>query len=694
MGPLCTLLLFAAAAPGQFELNGDRDPILAPFSLILLLPPIGRAVWSIAVRRPVVTGRLDQRLLGTDLLLLGVALLQGEDGTRSPVVLLVYASACALGLMFGARRIAPAVAIACAALVLAFFVGAIEGGWLGLLVTLAGLIAFALVPSSAVSRVQIQASEDRRRLDAIENAARDLGQDSARRQQQVRQADYTPEAVEADLEAMGERIQQWLWDICRTLVNGTGAERCLAYRPAAEGGELHLSAHSAEPGEVVRNVLAREGVFGVVLKTGEPLMMSTVKQPYAGLVYCEGEPGIGSLLVVPLLMDRQLWGVLVLDAPEPERITQRDRTIVEGVAPLLLLLLDQLADLTAYRKGSSEHKMLHDISQALAEQESLESVAGILVDRSREMVGAAGGALALLDRDAAPHVVAASGFSHDPTGLLFPFDATTSLVAQCIRYGRAIARSRLHREKRPPLLFGMDYGPSAAVSDLLLVPLLKPGSADEERTCIGALALCRSDDRPFAEDDRDRVELLTHQAAAHIRAIGLLEETRSQAATDGLTGLPNRRSFVERLDEMLQRSGRFGTPVSLLMLDVDHFKHVNDTYGHPVGDQVLRKLAELLHGSVRDAVDLAARFGGEEFTVLLENTSHEGAVKMADRLREALAAETFVHVEGSNTVPFQVTMSLGVATASVAEDPQALIERADQALYRAKEGGRNRVESG
>ncbi len=694
LGPLCTLLLFAAVALGQFELNGDRDPLLAPFSLILLLPPIGRTVWSIVVRRPVVTGRLDQRLLGADLLLLAVALLQGEEGTRSPVVFLLYAAACGLGLMFGARRVAPAVVLAAVALLGGFAIGAVEGGLLGLLVTTLGLVAFAFVPPSAVSRAQTQASEARRRLETIENAARDLGEDSARRQQQVRQADYTPEAVEADLHAMGERIQQWLWDICRTLVSGTGAERCLAYRPAAEGGELHLAAHSADPGEVARSVLAREGVFGVVLKTGESLMMSTVKQPYAGLAYAEGDPPVGSLLVVPLLMHQQLWGVLVLDAPEPERITPRDRTLVEGVAPLLLLLLDQLADLTAYRKGSSEHKLLHDISQALAEQESLDAVARILVDRSRGMVDAAGGALALLDRDATPHVVFGSGFTRDPTGLIFPFDSTTSLLAQCIRYGRAISRSALHREKRPPMLFGPEYGPSAAVSDLLLVPLLEPGSADEERRCIGALALCRSDDRPFAEDDRDRVEMLTHQAAAHIRAIGLLEDTRSQAATDGLTGLPNRRSFVERLDEMLQRAERFGTPVSLLMLDVDHFKHVNDTYGHPVGDQVLRKLAELLAGSVRDAVDMAARFGGEEFAVLLENTAQDGAVKMADRLREALAAETFVHVEGSNTIPFQVTMSLGVATTNGPEDPHTLVDRADQALYRAKEGGRNRVEAG
>ncbi len=439
---------------------------------------------------------------------------------------------------------------------------------------------------------------------------------------------------------------------------------------------------------------AREGVFGVVLKTGQPLMMPTVKQPYAGLVYCDGEEPVGSLLVVPLLMEEQLWGVLVLDARDDDQLTPRDRAIVEGVVPLLLSLLDQLAALTAYRRGSSEQRMLHETSQALAEQSSLDDLARILVEHSLRLVDGRAGALVLLDRKVEPAVVAGSGFERDPTGLVFPFDSTTSLVAQCIRYEQAITRAGLDQERKQPMLFGEDHGPIQGVSDLMLVPLLRPASEDDERTGIGALVLCRRGDRPFGKDDQERVGMLVHQAAAHVLNIRLLEESRSQAATDGLTGLPNRRSFVDRLDEMLQRSARFDTPVSLLMLDVDHFKRVNDTYGHPVGDQVLRKLSELLRNSVRDAVDMASRFGGEEFAVLLENTSHDGAANLAERLREALAAETFVHVEGSNTIPFQVTMSIGVATANGGCEPAALVERADQALYQAKESGRDRVVSG
>ena len=692
LGPACIALLYLATATGQFD--GTSDRLTFPFSLLLLLPPVVRSVASVAMGRPVVTGRLDQRLIGTDLLLLCVALLQSSEGTRSPVALALYAAACGLGLTFGARRIALALALAASALVLAFVWGAVAGGPVGLVAVLLGLIGFAVGPAAVATRARREATDIRRRLNAIEREARTLGKDSVQRQAQVRHASFAPEAVEAELQAMGTRVERWLWEICRTLVSGTGADRCLAYRPAPEGGELQLAAHSPDPGQVAPAVRAREGVFGVVLKTGGTLMMTTVKQPYGGLVYARDEEPIGSLMAVPLLMGEQVWGVLVLDARHPEALTSRDRALVEGIAPLLLSLLDQLADLTAYRRGSGEDKMLHDTSRALAEQESLGAVAQILVERTLHVVGAEAGALALLDRAASPHVVHAVGFDRDPSGLIFPFDRTTSLVAQSIRYEQTIALSALGRDRRPAQLFGDAYGVSDGFSDVMVMPLLRPGSEGEERTGIGAMVLCRKGDRPFSGSDQARVEMLGHQAAAHILNIRLLEESRSQAATDGLTGLPNRRAFVEKLDEMLQRSARFGTPVSLLMIDVDHFKKVNDTYGHPVGDQVLRKLAEILRNSARDAVDMAARYGGEEFAVLLENTPHDGAQNLAERLRQALADETFVHVEGSNTIPFQVTMSVGLASVGDGGESDALVERADQALYSAKESGRNRVVSG
>jgi diguanylate cyclase (GGDEF)-like protein len=161
-------------------------------------------------------------------------------------------------------------------------------------------------------------------------------------------------------------------------------------------------------------------------------------------------------------------------------------------------------------------------------------------------------------------------------------------------------------------------------------------------------------------------------------------ELDRQARSDPLTGLFNRRGFGERMQLAMASAQRSGRPLAVAMLDADHFKRVNDTFGHDVGDLVLRFLARTLQGRVR-ASDTAARLGGEEFVALLPDTGVEGALVMAEGLREAIAA----HLD---PVYGRITVSIGVA-AMVGEegDGPLLLHRADEALYRAKREGRNRV---
>jgi diguanylate cyclase (GGDEF)-like protein/PAS domain S-box-containing protein len=155
------------------------------------------------------------------------------------------------------------------------------------------------------------------------------------------------------------------------------------------------------------------------------------------------------------------------------------------------------------------------------------------------------------------------------------------------------------------------------------------------------------------------------------------------AAQDGLTGLKNRRAFEERLHEEMSRIRRTQHPVSLLLLDIDHFKAFNDSFGHPRGDEVLRSVARILARSIRDT-DVAARYGGEEFAVILPNTDADGAALMGERLRHAIASAPWTE-RG-------ITMSVGAATASTHLVPvESLVEQADRALYRSKQEGRNRV---
>jgi diguanylate cyclase (GGDEF)-like protein len=161
------------------------------------------------------------------------------------------------------------------------------------------------------------------------------------------------------------------------------------------------------------------------------------------------------------------------------------------------------------------------------------------------------------------------------------------------------------------------------------------------------------------------------------------------SVTDPLTGLANRRRLMAELEREVRRSNRLGRQFAVVMLDVDHFKSFNDTYGHPAGDEVLKRLSKALHDLVRE-VDTAARYGGEEFLVMLTETPAVEAERVAERIRVRLSEERFTPQGGTATVG--VTVSVGVAEYPAnGTSPEALIAAADQALYRAKEGGRNRV---
>jgi diguanylate cyclase (GGDEF)-like protein len=164
-------------------------------------------------------------------------------------------------------------------------------------------------------------------------------------------------------------------------------------------------------------------------------------------------------------------------------------------------------------------------------------------------------------------------------------------------------------------------------------------------------------------------------------------ELERLARTDALTGLANRRRFFELAESELARAGRYGSPLSVLMIDIDHFKDVNDACGHATGDLVLRQLAETCRAVFRQ-VDTVGRVGGEEFAVLLPETPLTGAVEVADRLRSAVQATRVPREDGE---PIAITVSVGVATSAPGKSVDDLMSQSDTALYEAKRTGRNRV---
>ena len=171
-----------------------------------------------------------------------------------------------------------------------------------------------------------------------------------------------------------------------------------------------------------------------------------------------------------------------------------------------------------------------------------------------------------------------------------------------------------------------------------------------------------------------------------------LEASKQAAMTDGLTGLANRRCFDEKLTELVAASAADGTPLSLVISDVDHFKKFNDVHGHQKGDQVLRLVGQTLKDSIKGR-DLAARYGGEEFALILPETDIRGARSLAKNLRKTLASRRLAK-KGSTETLSAVTMSFGVTEHIIGETIETFIARADAHMYQAKYEGRNRVSAG
>jgi diguanylate cyclase (GGDEF)-like protein/PAS domain S-box-containing protein len=209
-----------------------------------------------------------------------------------------------------------------------------------------------------------------------------------------------------------------------------------------------------------------------------------------------------------------------------------------------------------------------------------------------------------------------------------------------------------------------------------------------DEVVVGFLSLHSGEVGYFRAEHAERLTTFANQAAVAIQKARLFEDLNRLAVTDSLTGLWNRRHFFTRAEqEFLQASGS-SAPLSLLILDVDHFKQVNDTYGHVAGDQILTELAKICLRSLRKS-DLLARYGGEEFVFLLPNTCLEEALIVADRLRNTIAQNPFETSAG----PIHLTVSIGMARLQEPiERVEQLLDQADQALYQAKQAGRNQIQ--
>lgn len=430
----------------------------------------------------------------------------------------------------------------------------------------------------------------------------------------------------------------------------------------------------------------------VTATTGEEAYGLAVSQPFdvvvtdltmglvSGVHLCRLLRGLPALASLPIVMltatshprDRFWAGMAGADAyvekrsmsqdlaPTIERLTSTPRVpFVAPVAPgsafeRLAVEMDEL--LFTALMSSEVNRMGHHLGESRELLTNLLALAAEVVDASYLAIGIRG------DTAVTTSVLARGPWAADPAPIL------RALGVVDLEHATAV--------HPPPTGDAAVVARAIAAGECVALSIVLGAEAIGELRAYGSRIGGR---------DRQTLELIARESALVLKTMVLAERARALARTDALTGLANRRAGVERLEHEIEAARRNGTRFAVALCDVDHFKAVNDTYGHAIGDEVLKALARTVRASTRK-VDLAVRWGGEELLVVLSGVGDVGARAVAERIRSAIE-----HATPIARGPTRTTISIGVASTPCATVEQ-MLERADKALYRAKANGRNRIE--
>ncbi|KMQ50127.1 diguanylate cyclase [Chitinispirillum alkaliphilum] len=426
------------------------------------------------------------------------------------------------------------------------------------------------------------------------------------------------------------------------------------------------------------------GVLGTFFKEGlKPLNLSDIPNNSITLYYYTKDVGVRSLMASPITADGVERGVVIVDHENKNHFTDEDHAFLNTAAALLG---QSVFNMYKYNEHRLEHRRFlaaNEIEQHLFSHNQIDQILDELTEIIPYSISCDRLTISIRDENNSGQaiIVRAAGLnSEDLTGKTFSLERKTIasiLYAKNLSFYRDFAKD--HHEKR--------YFENEPKCDNLVSFLAMPFGVTE---CKGMILIESRKHNAFGKSKHDLLCRLATSAGIAIERHLTLEKTKALATHDGLTGLYNHRQFQSTLTDFTLRSTRYNDPVVLVLCDIDYFKKINDTYGHPFGDTVLKGIAAKLESSIREGVDIAARYGGEEFALILYKTDHKSAVDTTERIRNKISGESF-NAPGGEKV--QITMSFGLAEyGKHAKQVDELIKKADKALYRAKENGRNRIE--
>ena len=463
-----------------------------------------------------------------------------------------------------------------------------------------------------------------------------------------------------------------------------GAHAVVYFDVDRQGERAHLRAAQGPP-SLLPNCAAPLGAdpFSFVMERGQTFYATDFKRVLWDLPWYRGQIQIGSLVAVPVRVGEVIVGVLVADRVEIQSFTGPEPGLLVGFATLAAEAIQRTRASLGREELDVEFKAVYPLSQRLATLSRESEVRELLLRSARQLVMLEGAAVVMTDDLDTRYVVEAGfGWPADFLKREVALDERTwaAWVLRSAEEAYLLDHVAGHEDRMPILV--LDEGTGRGGS-LLAVPLRA-----RNRT-LGALVLT-APRGSFDASSRRVLEILANQAAATLSLIKDREQQRQLAVRDGLTGLYNRRAFNELLVSAIANEDRRDDGrLALVLLDLDHFKKLNDTFGHPAGDAALRSAARLLAQHLRKG-DQAARYGGEEFVVILPGTDRTQGIHAAERLRLAVEKHRLVF-EGAR-IPIAASFGVAIWPAD-GKEPDDLLASADRALYAAKQAGRNRVKA-
>ncbi len=666
-------LLLAAA--GVLLVTGAFAARVWPW-LIVIAAGLGAAVrWGIAEHTPL-RHRVENALV---IALATLALTQSTGGLASPLYPLIYLLAAGYVLALPLRAAAPLV-VALIGLDAALLAPVLPAQWPVLVshasfTSLFAVLYHALLAARLAASRRAETTAVRRRVIDAEERAREM------RLVATAESPTDPGGPQA-LAGVAE-VEEALRGALAVAEAALHPHAVAVFLLSPDGESTRLrecalrEAHDPEAGDVLfRGPLsAREGALGAVLSSAGSVRLDDAKD---SLSYYQGKAEVPAFCGVPLLeRSGALLGALVADREEP--FTPGDQRVLEALAAEVTRAIEAERLLGAVRREKEEKARFFRALEELNKTTTVSQAAATAVAQARRMCPALDLCAVTLADDRRHRVMAVDG---DAAATLreLSFADNAGLVSNVVKLGAPLPGRALGAMDRVVIF---DNGTVVRGLAALKIFPLRAGE-----TTVGTLVCGSRKADALPETAQRELSMLALQAAEALVRTRLYEQMERLATTDGLTGLLNRRTFNAELDKRLREAQRYRRPLSLLLLDVDHFKRVNDTHGHPAGDSVLRGVARLAGKQARET-DLVARYGGEEMALVLPETDAGGATVIAERIRAAVAAASHATEQGA----IKVTISIGVATwPGAGEDPEALIASADKALYRAKQSGRNRVE--